>query len=130
MCDMPAVFGQEQRKARKQHKYCECGSIIKPGENYAYSHGVWDGSGQSFKQCLDCAEVSNAAAAFVEDPEDGPAFTGLREWFMGYSCRDFKGEQLVKSFASDLGVSESKIRKVLRMESANVSANSTGADLR
>jgi hypothetical protein len=78
MCDMPAVFGQEQRKARKEHKCCECGAIVKPGEHYTYSHGVWDGSGQSFKQCLDCAEVSSAAAAFVDDPEDGPAFTGLR----------------------------------------------------
>ena len=71
MCDMPAVFGQEQRKARKEHKCCECGAIVKPGEHYTYSHGVWDGSGQSFKQCLDCAEVSSAAAASVDDPEDG-----------------------------------------------------------
>lgn len=74
---------REQRKARKEHKCCECGAIVKPGEHYTYSHGVWDGSGQSFKQCLDCAEVSSAAAAFVDDPEDGPAFTGLREWFSG-----------------------------------------------
>ncbi|MFL3516998.1 hypothetical protein ACJ0PQ_01920 [Citrobacter cronae] len=123
MCDMPAVFGQEQRKARKEHKCCECGVIVKPGEHYTYSHGVWDGSGQSFKQCLDCAEVSSAAAASVDDPEDGPAFTGLREWFMGYSCREFNGDELVKSFASDLNVDENKIRKVLRMGSANVQDN-------
>ena len=129
MCDMPAVFGQEQRKARKQHKCCECGCTITLGENYAYSHGVWDGSGHSFKQCLDCAEVSNAAASFVEDPGDGPAFTGLREWFMGYSCREFKGEELVKSFAADLNVDENKIRKVLRIETANVPANPTGSDI-
>lgn len=43
MCEMPAVFGQEQRKARKEHKCCECAGLIKPGETYTYSHGVWDG---------------------------------------------------------------------------------------
>lgn len=123
MCDMPAVFGQEQRKARKQHKCCECGSIINSGDQYAYSHGVWDGSGQSFKQCLDCAEVSTAAASSVDDPEDGPAFTGLREWFMSYSCREFNGDELVNHFASDLNVDANKIRKVLRMGPANVQDN-------
>lgn len=130
MCDMPAVFGQEQRKARKEHKCCECAVMIKPGEAYIYSHGVWDGSGQSFKQCLDCAEVSSAAAASVDDPEEGPAFTGLREWFMGYSCREFNGDELVKSFANELSVDENKIRKVLRMESANFQANPARPDIR
>ena len=123
MCEMPAVFGQEQRKARKVHKCCECAHVINPGDTYTYSHGVWDGSGQSFKQCSDCAEVSNAAASTAQDPEDGPPFTQLREWFLCASSREFNGEELVQSFASELNVDANKIRKVLRMGPANVQDN-------
>lgn len=123
MCEMPAAFGQKQRKARKEHKCCECGSLIKAGEVYMYSHGVWDGSGSSFKQCLDCSEVSNAAAASVEDPEEGPPFTGLREWLQESICSDFNGEEWVKSLARDLLVDEGKIRKVMHMGPANVQDN-------
>ncbi|RCG81062.1 hypothetical protein CSB66_1870 [Enterobacter hormaechei] len=42
---------------------------------------------------------------------------------MGYSCREFNGDELVKRFASDLNVDENKIRKVLRMGPANVQDN-------
>ena len=130
MSDMPAVFGREERKARKEHKCCECGCPIKPGDKYQYSHGVWDGRWLSFKQCNDCCDLAEAALLSCFDPEDGPSFTGLREWFLGHSTIDFNGEELVKSFAEELEVDENQIRKVLRMGTTNVPANSTGSDLR
>lgn len=56
MCDseIPSAYGCEWRKARKQHKCCECLGVIGKSEHYHYHHGVWDGQGSSFKVCADC----------------------------------------------------------------------------
>ena len=53
-CEMPSAYGHDIRKARKQHKCCECFGAIPTGEYYHYHHGVWDGRGASFKVCCDC----------------------------------------------------------------------------
>ena len=47
------------RKARKSHKCCECRGEIKPGEQYRYESGIWDGEPASFKICLDCLDLRN-----------------------------------------------------------------------
>jgi hypothetical protein len=56
-CESPEAFFQTARRARVQHRCCECGDLISVGEQYEYVSGVWDGRGASFKTCAQCAGV-------------------------------------------------------------------------
>lgn len=65
-CDCSCVldcsdgFSQEKLvKARKQHRCCECGDIIKKGEEYQVASGCWDGSWDRFKTCAFCVKLRN-----------------------------------------------------------------------
>ncbi len=51
------VYDTKVRKARKEHKCCECGEIIKSGENYQYASGLYDGNWDHHKTCLFCVAV-------------------------------------------------------------------------
>jgi hypothetical protein len=53
------------RRARREHRCCECDGTIKVGDTYEYVSGVWDNQGASFKTCLACA--------------------GIRKWYV-YEC--------------------------------------------
>lgn len=58
--DNPAsCTGSVRRTARKQHDCYECGRAIQPGERYQIEGGVWDGVGQSFEWCADCATIAS-----------------------------------------------------------------------
>ncbi|ELX9580560.1 hypothetical protein SLJ66_004050 [Escherichia coli] len=113
MVETPTVFCQKTRTARKRHHCCECGCDIIPGSNYVYSHGIWDGSPHGYKQCVNCSLVFDSATASADLPEEGPGFTGLREWFSDYVCRDFKGDEFINSFARDLNLNPEQIRQAL-----------------
>lgn len=52
--DMPEVFMERWRTARKPNKCCECADVIKPGERYRHSTGKWDGRWKSFNTCEFC----------------------------------------------------------------------------
>lgn len=113
MSEVPSVFRQITRKARKEHKCCECHSAIKSGSNYIYSHGIWEGESFDYKQCLICSEVASAAASLSTDPEDYPGFTALRDWFACQVCREFTGDEFVATFARDMQIAPEKILHVL-----------------
>jgi hypothetical protein len=55
----PSAFSVQNRKARKQHKCCECLRTIEKGEMYRYESGIWDGP-MSFKTCEDCLSLREA----------------------------------------------------------------------
>jgi hypothetical protein len=53
------VENEKKVKARKEHKCCECGKIIKIGEDYHYFFGIWEDydCGRfvgEYKTCLEC----------------------------------------------------------------------------
>ncbi len=73
------AYGYENRKARKEHRCCECGGIIRAGESYTYHHGILDGSGCSFKVCQDCQYLRDWFEKQTVYPEDGVAFEELYE---------------------------------------------------
>lgn len=50
----PSVARDEIRTARKQHKCCECGNPILPGDKYEYATGRWDGEWSHYKTCVSC----------------------------------------------------------------------------
>jgi len=59
----PTVSWQSTPVARIEHKCCECGSSIVPGEKYHIDKGVWDGEFSTYKTCQVCARVMSAALA-------------------------------------------------------------------
>ena len=84
----PQAFKQTNRKARKQHKCCECSLAINPGDTYSYSSGIWDSQPLSFKLCNSCESIfkvaNNFAVNYDYDYEFYPSFGGLREWVTNF----------------------------------------------
>lgn len=114
MCDMPEAFNSVTRKARKNHKCCECGCTIETGEKYKYSSGIWNGEPDSFKQCLNCNEIMLLASKNMSD-YDPPGFRDLREWFYGFMCISFQGKIFLNGMASDIKIKPEKLNKLLNV---------------
>ncbi len=76
MYDLPSVFSENTRKARRGHKCCECRRVIKTGEEYRLFKGCWEGKWAEYKMCLDCDELRHE----LQDGEGGPPFGDLAEW--------------------------------------------------
>ena len=59
MCDaeMPSVYSDTMRTARKEHKCCECHLKIRKGDKYHHAKGCWDGVWQEFKTCESCDDL-------------------------------------------------------------------------
>ena len=77
--DPPEFFTSTMRKARKQHKCCECGGIIEYGEQYQYISGMWDGCFYTFKTCEKCEDLRDSLMDV-----DCPSLGDLRECYMEY----------------------------------------------
>jgi len=56
----PEAFWQCVRRARKEHRCCECRITIEPGTRYEYVSGIWDGYANSYKTCLGCVSLRDA----------------------------------------------------------------------
>lgn len=80
MCDydMPSAIVESVRKARKDHKCCECLMPIHKGSKYQHISGIWDNYPRSYKTCVSCATVRNLETEKDSD-RCGPYFGGLRE---------------------------------------------------
>lgn len=52
--DVADVYHEENRKSRKEHICSECQRIIKKGENYRYTFGVWEKQVSTFRTCSNC----------------------------------------------------------------------------
>lgn len=113
MCERPSAFSTATRKAAKQHRCCECGSTIEKGSKYQYSSGIWDGSPNSFKQCLNCHEIMMAATEEPVHCDEAPSFGMLREWFGEYQCAGFTGEAWLNGMAKQVKVDPKKLNRLL-----------------
>ena len=77
--EMPSVFSDTVRKARRAHKCCECRQVIKAGENYHLFMGCWDGKWDEYKTCVDCQDLREEIGGLYRDDE-WPPFGDLSEW--------------------------------------------------
>lgn len=77
MCELPECFVKVTRRARKEHRCCECRGAIKPGELYHYASGIWLGKPDQFKTCAECQAMRDEVMADATYPEEGPAFGEL-----------------------------------------------------
>lgn len=71
-------------RARKEHKCYECGDTIKPGEEYEYTAGRWEGYFDAFHICLDCVSVRDSFFC------DGYEYGGIWE-YLGEHLRNLQG---------------------------------------
>ena len=55
--DPPEFFALNFRRARKEHRCCECGEVIPIGTQYEYISGKWCGDFETFKTCPTCARI-------------------------------------------------------------------------
>lgn len=116
MGDYPKFYTRRNVRAIKQYKCCECGKAICKDEVYAYTFGVWD-EPQSFRQCLNCRDIS--AYAYAEDEKnggDGIVIGELREWFLSHVSYGFNGEVLLRHFADKIGISTADLNLLLKIE--------------
>ena len=74
--DLPSVFEEKFRIARKEHKCCECHKPIRVGEKYHFAKGCWEGRWDKFKTCLKCNDLRFE----LKDGECLPPFESLGEW--------------------------------------------------
>lgn len=60
-CDeYPSFFKETARRARKEHKCCECGHTITPGQEYQHIFMVYEGDPDTYKVCERCADLMSA----------------------------------------------------------------------
>ncbi len=65
------------RKARKEHKCCECHGVIQRGELYHYHHGIFDGNPVHYKVCDDCEVLRVRVDRDVRYDDERTPFEGL-----------------------------------------------------
>jgi len=118
MCEIPTAFSTTTRKAIKRHKCCECKKLIEIGEQYQYSSGIWDSQPDSYKQCLNCYEIMVAAAHVADYSDEGPSFTGLRDWLTEFRYAGSTDREWLDEVAEKIEIAPEKLHLLLRV-SAN-----------
>jgi len=61
--ETPQFMVDSHPAARKEHRCCECGKTINPGDRYERVTGMWDGIFQTFATCEFCAKVRRDLSA-------------------------------------------------------------------
>jgi hypothetical protein len=115
MCELPDAFQSTTRKARKEHRCCECRVAIKPGDEYRYSSGIWVGEPNSHKQCMTCHEVFMWATNEAEYDDEAPAFGYLNDWLDNYRVYGQSKEDWLNDIAQQTQIEPGKLRRLLRM---------------
>jgi hypothetical protein len=112
MCDCDDNYcitgGGVNRKARKDHKCCECRRIIKAGETYEYFSGLWRDSGfGDFKTCSHCLAAKDLCR--VWDKDACICFEGLADYLWEY-----RGDLAYHVYKSHKGFSWLDVLRVYR----------------
>ena len=76
-CEMPQAFSLTWRTARKSHRCCECAGWITPGSRYQYVSGIWDNRPDSYRTCVECAQVRDWIISQLTGWDCAPCFTLL-----------------------------------------------------
>ena len=89
-CEMPTVFNESKRKAKKQHTCCECDRFISKGESYFMLQGLWDGQWRNYKQCVDCHEIGNK---YQDETRECYPISGLIQELINSDLIENQGEE-------------------------------------
>jgi hypothetical protein len=80
-CEGPRCHVETTRKARVEHRCCECGNAIGRGDQYEYFSGVWDYGPNNFKTCLLCAAERKRFVSELTGWDCAPCFGELYEGY-------------------------------------------------
>ena len=86
------AYNEKIRKARKEHKCCECLGVIQKGEKYHYGSGIGEDGPESYKFCLDCYSLRDEINSHISFSDDQDAFGELCE----YAMEDNNDEYLLR----------------------------------
>lgn len=77
-CDgeLPALYEDCTRRARREHRCCECRRPITVGQTYHEHRGIWGGKWSTYRNCLRCERVRNKLA---RESDCCIVFGGVRE---------------------------------------------------
>lgn len=92
--DTPQVYSMTMPTAIKQHACCECHGQIQPGETYYRHKGVWDGKGDTFKECVDCFKLRTEIEARYDLRDEEVIAMG----HLGDALRDYDDIDEMKAF--------------------------------
>lgn len=65
--DAPDLYEVTTPKARIEHKCCQCGEVIQPGQRYSRFRGLYEWGFSTFKSCLPCEEIRQHLCGTMED---------------------------------------------------------------
>lgn len=84
----PVVYDERPvRKTRKDHKCCECRTVIPRGSACMYAHGIWEDDGAArYYWCLPCDLLKREVLTMVDWQNDPLCFGTLYE-FIHEMCR-------------------------------------------
>jgi hypothetical protein len=114
MSEQPTCITARNRKARKEHKCCECRKVIVKGEMYSFTSGIWDGEPNAFKQCINCAEILEAVGSVVGQYDESPCFEELASWFLEKAYDGYTGEDLITDMADFIDIEREKLATLLQ----------------
>ena len=103
----PTIFNVKTPTARKEHQCCECPTVIKKGERYVRSSGLWEDDFLEFKQCQNCADIFNACTNEMRGDDNEPHFTCLCFFFHD----NFFQEESIEEIAKKLKLPSEKVRE-------------------
>jgi hypothetical protein len=107
MCDcsdyeLPDVFEEVVRRARKRHRCAECKGLIMPRNYYWESRGLWDGQWGTFRTCGSCYVLAHTIL-------DCYTFRGLAD------CIDEEYDLSDRTFSRDARVARAGMRRRRRL---------------
>ena len=70
-----SVYYKQVKRARKEHKCCECRRAIAPGEPYQFSKGLYDGTWDTWHMCQHCL----IGAEWLVEQCGGYVYASVRE---------------------------------------------------
>jgi len=85
----PTIYEESTPRAIKEHKCCECGSMITVGTFYSLIKGLWEGSWDTYKTCEKCHYLRQEAMVRSREMDydyDYPTLGGLNDWIAEYEC--------------------------------------------
>lgn len=74
-----AVYEEQWRTARKQHKCCECAGEISKGSDYQFISMLQGGTWYKYKTCEPCADLRESL-----EYVDCPYYEGLSECYTNW----------------------------------------------
>lgn len=104
MSETPKSFTSIIRKANKEHRCCECYRLIRKGEHYQYSSGIWSTRLRAFKQCMDCRETLAVCV-----PDNTLYYKSLRKWLKKHIDQMFINHMVIKQ-----NIPANKLAQILR----------------